>query len=299
MKTTEIVSIEFSIFELRAMFTSKLTRLNTFLRPTNNATRRYCSEGNRKKWRTPWINREGEWQSALGVFRVGSGPSSEYLNLVQTKIDLRPSSIKRWWKRAKEDLEIINERYIPERVQILGNDLSAAHFVVFRNGAIKFYGKEEWIRKDEDEEYDLPEKFDPMLCVEAIDASKMSLHYDGLINLINLKRLKWLSFAGCPNIDNWCLDRVSGHFQDTLEYLDITDCPKISAMGLGCLYRMTNLKKLLVSNPNDDKNFELSCLMLEDVLPNLEIVGIKYISIDESSANDERDETNHSKHSQK
>ena len=33
-----------------------------------------------------------------------------------------------------------------------------------------------------------------------------------------------LDVSYCPEIDDWCLDRISGEFQDSLESLDISGC---------------------------------------------------------------------------
>jgi len=93
---------------------------------------------------------------------------------------------------------LIYHRYNPKRNSILGNDLAAAHFVVFRKGKVRFMNKENWVDsyrkdakptdKDEDlpvitfEMCSLPVNYDPTYRVEAIDVSGMSLRYEGLLN---------------------------------------------------------------------------------------------------------------------
>ncbi|XP_068082635.1 distal membrane-arm assembly complex protein 2-like [Anabrus simplex] len=125
-----------------------------------------------------------------------------------------------------------------------GNDLAAAHFIVYRNGSVKFCGRTDWVKKNEEEEYDLPEKYVPDLYVEAIDASNMPIYYEGLRNLYGLKHLKWLSFNSCPYFDDWCMDRISGEYMETLEYLDISNCLNVTEVGLCALYRFQTLQTL-------------------------------------------------------
>ncbi|XP_046402027.1 distal membrane-arm assembly complex protein 2 [Ischnura elegans] len=271
------------------MLSQRLLRLNfkSFQRVAGSSCS-YCSKEHTNKptnWRVPNSER-GEWYSNLSLFQINrKGPNTDWITFIQTEIDFRPSTIKRWWKNLKEKHTIFEERYIPERHQILGGDLSAAHFIVHRGGAVRFFGRSDWVRRNEDYEYDLPKFYDQAYVVEAIDASKMVLHFEGLINLMDLHRIKWLSFEGCPNIDDWCLDRVSGGFGNCLEYLDVRNCPKITARGLASLYRLRKLKKLLVSNDTGVKEIDLVCLMLEDALPKLEIEGIEFLPLPDNFEN--------------
>lgn len=91
-----------------------------------------------------------------------------------------------------------------------------------------------------------------------------------------MEKLKWLSLESCPRIDDWCLDRISGEFCDSLEYLDIRNCPLVTEKGIASLSKMKKLKTLLVGGHPEAKNLELVCLMLEDVMPELTIRGILY-----------------------
>ena len=100
-------------------------------------------------------------------------------------------------------------RYNEKRVQVLGRDLGAAHFLVARKGKIRFMGHKDWItsyRKDAkagDDELDLPVMthdlctlpvaYDPNFRIEAIDASGIPLRYEGLSNFG--KNLLYLHFT--------------------------------------------------------------------------------------------------------
>lgn len=91
-----------------------------------------------------------------------------------------------------------------------------------------------------------------------------------------MENLKWLSLEGCPHIDDWCLDRISGEYGTTLEYLDIRNCTRVTDRGIASLGKMKKLKTLLLGGHTGAKNLELVCLMLEDILPEITIRGIVY-----------------------
>ncbi|XP_043484140.1 distal membrane-arm assembly complex protein 2 [Leptopilina heterotoma] len=179
------------------------------------------------------------------------------------------------YAKSIKEVEKEEQKYIPARLNILGSDLGVAHFVIFRGGRVKFRHKEKWYQKIDDKQpEDLPEKFDARFIAAAIDCTDMKLYYEGLLNFENLTRVKWLSFRGNPVFDEWCLDRVVGQIP-CVEYLDVSNCPKLNERGLEALYKLFYLKKLIVTNYEDSVAFELTCLMLEDCNPNLECIILK------------------------
>lgn len=200
----------------------------------------------------------------------------DYLRVMQTPIDLSPSAIKRWYERRMIQDEEVRQTFNQERYEILGPDLAAAHFVVFRGGAVRFYNEKEWVRRKEDGNYVLPKKFLPGLYVEAIDCKGFDLRKPGLENILDLTKLNWLSLHGNQYMDDWCLDSISGSYGDSLQYLDISHCPRISHRGLACFYRFENLDTLVVEGTSDNDEFRLSCMMLEDIKPRLTIKGITH-----------------------
>lgn len=222
------------------------------------------------KYRTQWHRNEGEYFSLLRGF-YSAESNAPLLKMLTTPIDLSPSAIKAWWIRMKKEKTLVMQYYLPERSQMLGNELAAAHFIVYRGGAVKFFDDDKWIKADSFGNYSLPAHYDGSKVLEAIDCSKMELYYEGLSNIKNLKRLQWLSFQDCETIDDWCLDRISHLFRDTLVYLDLRDCPNYTFRGLGALYKMNQLKILLVDDIQANRSFEMTCLMLQDINPNLDI----------------------------
>lgn len=222
------------------------------------------------KYRTEWHQKEGEYFNVLRTFYTPES-NAPLLKLLQTPINLSPSAIKAWWARKKQEKTIIMQTYLPERSQRLGCELAAAHFIVFRGGAVKFFGENRWIKADDFGNYSLPEFYDGNKFLEAIDCSKMEIYYEGLSNLRDLSRLQWLSFQDCETIDDWCLDRISYLFRDTVVYLDLRECPNYTYRGLGALYKMNKLKILYVDDIQLSRSFEMTCLMLQDINPSLDI----------------------------
>ena len=91
-----------------------------------------------------------------------------------------------------------------------------------------------------------------------------------------MEDLKWLSLEGCPHIDDWCLDRIAGEYEHSLEYLNVRDCPLVTEKGISSLSKLKKLKTLYIGGHPKAKHLELVCLMLEEVVPNIDIRGIVY-----------------------
>lgn len=98
----------------------------------------------------------------------------------------------------------------------------------------------------------------------------MELYYEGLENVRRLKQLKFLSFHNVKTFDDWCIDRVSGSELNELEILDVSGT-QVTERGLAALYRVPTLKLLIVDDLKVSKAFELTCAMLEDIMPILKI----------------------------
>lgn len=183
--------------------------------------------------------------------------------------DFTYGNIFKWFRHHKVSYAKLSQSFDPRRHEILGANLATAHFLVYRGGRVRFRGDAHWTERNEKGRYDLPVNYDPRYILEAVDVNGFDLHYEGLSNFCGLTKLKWLSLKDCKNIDDWGLDKLSAELPE-LEHLDISGCEKITERGLECLYRVPNLKKLIVTNyKKRSVGFELSCLMLEDCIPGL------------------------------
>lgn len=230
-------------------------------------------DDNKRGWRKT-LEEQGEWTSALRLFAPQKKTRSTLMKLIQAPIDFRPSAIRSWFERKKKDAEIFDQRFIKERHEVLGKDLASAHFILARGGKIRFCNEEKWYS----DITQIPNTYQPSMFVEAIDLSKTNICYEGLHNLFGLKYLKWLRLNTCLHIDDWCLDYISGEFGASLEYLDLSNCDKVTERGLAALYRMQLLKFLDVSNIPSSKELELTCLLLEDICGSIKIDGVTYIT---------------------
>ncbi|KAH8388905.1 hypothetical protein KR215_006171 [Drosophila sulfurigaster] len=227
------------------------------------------------RWRTPIGDRPQDWNSKLKLFS-NSEQTSDFIVMMQRPIDLSPKTVKQWWHKRQETIERHMQQFIPERHKILGPELAAAHFILYRGGAAKFLNDPKWHRASAEGEFSLPNKYDTSFKLEALRCDNMQLYYEGLENLRCLEHLKFLSLHNIKTIDDWCLDRVSGSEFPRLEVLDISGT-NITYNGLACLYRLSQLKLLILDDPKQSLEMELSAAMLEAALPALKIVAANTI----------------------
>lgn len=89
------------------------------------------------RWRTPLNENTREWQSKFSLFAPKKTEDVDTIMWFQRPIDLSVSGWKKRREAKRVTLEIFMQQYIPERHQILGSDLAAAHFVVHRGGSVK------------------------------------------------------------------------------------------------------------------------------------------------------------------
>ena len=76
------------------------------------------------------------------------------------------------------------------------------------------------------------------------------------------------------------MDRITGEFTDSLEYLNISGCRAVNWNGLECIWRLRNLKTLVIRDMEHVQDLQLICLMLLDCLPNLKIEGADYLDME-------------------
>ena len=114
---------------------------------------------------------DNEWKSAFSYFQPKKGISIDVVHRLQKGVDLRPSVIIKWYHDRKALRNEVTQMYLSERVQSVGFDLGAAHFIVHRGGRVRFKGATDWTAQDKNGEYSLPDRYQEGVFVEAIDAS--------------------------------------------------------------------------------------------------------------------------------
>ncbi|XP_063289298.1 distal membrane-arm assembly complex protein 2 isoform X2 [Pelobates fuscus] len=111
--------------------------------------------------------------------------------------------------------------------------------------------------------------------LEGIDLSNSPLTFRGLDNLVSLTELRELYLRNCPHLDDWALSRLHV-FKDSLEVLSLAGCPHITERGLATLHHLQKLQHLDLSNLPSVPNKGLIKILLEEVLPGCQIVGMDY-----------------------
>lgn len=192
-------------------------------------------------------------------------------------INFSLTAAKKYYKVMTERSERFNQVFKNERHEILGNDLAATHFIVFRGGRVKFVNGP-WVEMLDEFTMTspVPINYDPNFVVEAMDCEGVNLYFEGIENLRRLKNLLCISFRNNKNFDDWCLDRVSGSQYEQIQVLDVAGT-NITFRGLSALYRMPTLKKIIVDDPLRDPEWQLTVAMLAEIMPNLEVVDSKKI----------------------
>lgn len=194
-----------------------------------------------------------------------------YLHRENTTLEEVKASYR--WKVERKIRE--KQRLIPDRHKILGPDIAVAHFITWVGGKVKFHGRDVWLTFKSIAQNEIPSTFVPKLYLEAIDASDTPLSYEGFDNFTFLPHVKQLILRNCPLIDDWCLHRLK-MFEVSLEHLDISDCPNVTDRGICTLHNLKSLKVLTLDNTPNIANKELVCLLLQEVLPQLNVTGVNY-----------------------
>lgn len=224
-------------------------------------------------WRVKPSEKKGQWYSKFKLFLQDDNEQVKETMMIrlQQPISMKPTDLKKWWHQSREKQERFLQQYIPDRHKILGNDLAAAHFLVYRGGKVKIAESDKWIVQTEEDEVPLPDRYVHGMFIESIDCEGVEIYYEGLENFRRLKSLRFLSFKNVKSFDDWCLDRISGAEFESLEVLNLSGT-KVTHRGLQALYRIPTLKTLILDNPFRDTEWKLVIAMLQEILPGLEIV---------------------------
>lgn len=134
----------------------------------------------------------------------------------------------------------------------------------------RFKGQTEWITRETLD--NIPNTFDPTYIVEEIIYNDVPLYYEGVENIRDLPYCTSITLKNSPDFDDWCLDRLTGNNLPALETLDLRGSTKLTYKSMTCVYRLTGLKKLLVTT-NDLIEWKLSIAMLEEMNPNLTVIS--------------------------
>uniref|UniRef100_A0A8C9T238 Distal membrane-arm assembly complex protein 2 n=1 Tax=Scleropages formosus TaxID=113540 RepID=A0A8C9T238_SCLFO len=146
---------------------------------------------------------------------------------------------------------------------------------VARSVSHRFSGQSEWFRPNEKGKFSWDFVNFQEHPIEEVDVSGTVINCTGLDNLGTAKNLRTLSLRGCREVDDWFLSRLH-IFQESLEELNLSGCPRISVGGLCALHHLRKLRKLDLSSLPRVQNPGLVRILLEEVLPHCHITGVEY-----------------------
>ncbi|XP_055328057.1 uncharacterized protein LOC129581163 isoform X2 [Paramacrobiotus metropolitanus] len=206
-------------------------------------------------------------------------PSTNYMVFKFKQRDRTMRGVMMWFQERHLAKRRRQQSYDAQRNQLLGPELAAARVFLSRGARVKFEGVDRWYGRSEGNLRAVPSRFLDTVRVEAIDATGTDVLYEALENLVGLRYLRSLTLRDCKDVDDFCIPKLY-ILSNTLEYLDLSGCPKISERGLACLYHLRNLKTLVIENMPKVENKELYALLLEDELPFCEMVGVEYNQVE-------------------
>ncbi|XP_051845213.1 distal membrane-arm assembly complex protein 2 isoform X2 [Antechinus flavipes] len=170
-------------------------------------------------------------------------------------------------------------------------DVAGANFILNQGGAVRFQDQE-WILPQNKKRFFQNCSLLEELPLEEVDASGCIINYYGLKNLVRLSGLRSLRLCGCPHVDDWCLSCLHP-LGSCLQELSLAGCPRVTERGLACLHHLRSLRRLDISNLPAVSNKGLTQILVEEMLPDCEVVGADYadglelLSEDEGAAEEE------------
>ncbi|KAM6933030.1 distal membrane-arm assembly complex protein 2 [Xenentodon cancila] len=156
-----------------------------------------------------------------------------------------------------------------------GPNVACAYYILSLGGGFRYAGQSQWFRADHRGKFSwdfLNHKDSPL---EEVDMSHTVINYAGVLNLEKQQSLRTLKLQGCPEVDDWFLARLHV-FQESLEELDISHCPRITTGGLPSLRNLKGLKRLNVSSLPGILSPGLVIILLEELLPQCHITADAY-----------------------
>ncbi|XP_013870448.1 ATP synthase subunit s-like protein isoform X2 [Austrofundulus limnaeus] len=158
---------------------------------------------------------------------------------------------------------------------LYGTNSASAYFILSSGGGFRFVGHSDWVRANKKGKFSWDFLKHKESTIEEVDMSRTIINHRGLSNLATQPTLRTLKLQGCPEVDDWFLARLH-FFQDSLEELDISECPRVTAGGLPSLKNLKRLKRLNVSSLPRLSNPALMVILLEEMLPQCQITADNY-----------------------
>nr|XP_046244460.1 distal membrane-arm assembly complex protein 2 [Scatophagus argus] len=180
-----------------------------------------------------------------------------------------------WSSRLRRRRILKKNAYYGYTERFYGPHIAAAYYILRMQGGFRFVGQTEWFRADQRGKFNWDFLNHKDTHLEEVDMSYTLINYMGLGNLEGQRSLRTLLLRGCPEVDDWFLARLHV-LQDSLEELDISHCPRITAGGLAALRNLRGLRRLDVSSLPQISSPGLVIVLLEEMLPQCHITATGY-----------------------
>ncbi|XP_040902508.1 distal membrane-arm assembly complex protein 2 [Toxotes jaculatrix] len=195
------------------------------------------------------------------------------LSLTQRYYDVE--MLLSWWSRLSRRRTEKKNAYYSYTQRFHGPYIAAAYFILSLKGGFRYVGQSDWFRADQRGKFSWGFLNHKDTLLEEVDMSYTVVNFTGLGNLEGQHSLRTLSLQGCPEVDDWFLARLH-MFQDSLEELDISHCPRITTGGLAALRNLKGLRRLDISSLPRISNPGLVIILLEEMLPQCQITATGY-----------------------
>ncbi|KAM9852799.1 distal membrane-arm assembly complex protein 2 [Aulostomus maculatus] len=179
---------------------------------------------------------------------------------------------KSQWKRRRIQKK---NKYYGFTQKYFGANIAAAYYILCMKGGFRFCGQSDWFRANQKGKFNWDFLNHKDITLEEVDLNNTFINYAGLANLEGQQNLRTLSVRECPEVDDWFLARLH-MFQDSLEELDISHCPRITTGGLPALRNLKVLRRLDVSSLTGISCPSLVIILLEEMLPHCQITATGY-----------------------
>ncbi|XP_033733973.1 distal membrane-arm assembly complex protein 2-like [Pecten maximus] len=193
--------------------------------------------------------------------------------------DLSLSMITEELKKHEWNRKVKSQSFNLKRYQSMGPEMSAALFVINNGGKVKVDQFKEWISssKDDPTTMILPETRLDDLKVEGLDLSGVKLVFEAYRNFVDLHHVRYICVRDNEFFDDFTLTQL-WVFRDSLEFLDISNCPTVTERGLAWLHHLENLKCLRLDDLKGVEDPEIVIELVRDMLPNCHVQGTIGIS---------------------
>ncbi|XP_075906016.1 distal membrane-arm assembly complex protein 2 [Nelusetta ayraudi] len=215
------------------------------------------------------------WRRTLSSGSVSPPPLHRRLLLYLTQRFYDVEMLMTWRSQFKRRAIQKKNAYFSYTEKFYGPNIAAAYYVLSMKGQFRFLGQSEWFSTNNNGKFDWDFLNHKDLVLEEVNLNNTLINYSGLTNFVGQGSLRTLSVQGCPEVDDWFLARLH-ILQDSLEELDISQCPRITTGGLAALRNLKGLRRLDVSSLPEIEHPGLVVILLEEMLPHCQITANGY-----------------------